>query len=307
MGLNGKKVLVCGVTGTIGQGLAYALARENEVHGLARFRDMEKWKWLEERGIHIMAKDVRRDPLDDIPTDFDVVFNEILANPDWATAVRVNVEFVADLMMHFRNSGTSIVLGSTGGVYAPVAVEDAWSNEEAPLAGSGVYCGSKAHMETIVQWVSSRFGVPCVVLRYYWPECPYTHRTTISRIVQMVSEGQPVPHNPESPWYRQVTHISDIVSYSTRCHTYAATPGSVYNVAHPRALTALEIAQAASEVVGKPFQLKTDAPERMHYLGDVSRLLERLGPPTVDLREAAQRAWRALRDNIDRPEDWMFE
>jgi len=39
--LVGKRVLVIGVTGLIGRGLSYVLAKNNEVHGLCRFKEPE--------------------------------------------------------------------------------------------------------------------------------------------------------------------------------------------------------------------------------------------------------------------------
>jgi NAD(P)-dependent dehydrogenase (short-subunit alcohol dehydrogenase family) len=46
--LKGKKILVLGVSGFVGFSLALELAKTNEVHGIARFRDESVRRLLED-------------------------------------------------------------------------------------------------------------------------------------------------------------------------------------------------------------------------------------------------------------------
>ena len=67
--LKGKKILVLGASGFVGFSLALELAKTNEVHGMARFRDASVRRRLEDAGLTIIVKDVTKNRLDDVPTD----------------------------------------------------------------------------------------------------------------------------------------------------------------------------------------------------------------------------------------------
>ena len=49
--LRGAKIVVTGVTGQVGEPVARALARDNEVYGAARFRDDAARERLEAAGV----------------------------------------------------------------------------------------------------------------------------------------------------------------------------------------------------------------------------------------------------------------
>lgn len=83
--MKGKKVLVTGASGFVGQALALELCEGNEVYALARFRDEGARRLLESKGVICLARDVLREPLDDLPQDLDYVFNNLKDNTSTGT------------------------------------------------------------------------------------------------------------------------------------------------------------------------------------------------------------------------------
>ena len=64
-----------GATGQVALPITRALARENQVTGLARFRDPQARTVLEDAGVRCIEVDVARDDLSAVPDEFDVVLN----------------------------------------------------------------------------------------------------------------------------------------------------------------------------------------------------------------------------------------
>ena len=73
--LAGEKILITGAAGRVAFPIARALARENEVYGLARFGDPANRARLEALGITCVQKDLSRDDFGDLPQDFGYVFH----------------------------------------------------------------------------------------------------------------------------------------------------------------------------------------------------------------------------------------
>ncbi len=73
--LKNEKILFAGLTGQIGFPLASYLAKNNQVWGLARFRDEAKRKQLEELGVITRAMDLGNPDFRQLPDDFSYVIH----------------------------------------------------------------------------------------------------------------------------------------------------------------------------------------------------------------------------------------
>jgi nucleoside-diphosphate-sugar epimerase len=170
--LKGKKILVLGASGFVGFSLALELAKTNEVHGIARFRDESVRGLLKNTGVTIIAKDAVKDRLDGVPTDYDYVFNELamLRNCDDSPkeAFLANTRFAGDLVEHCRMVD-DVILASTGAVYKPST--EAW-NENGTLSPTNTYALTKLCGEVLGSYVSEKLNVPTRILRYFYPYGP---------------------------------------------------------------------------------------------------------------------------------------
>jgi nucleoside-diphosphate-sugar epimerase len=119
--MDGKKILVTGPAGHLALPIVRALAPTNDVWGLARFGDPASRAALEAMGVTCLAKDLARDPLDDLPDDFDHVLHAgamvaMGSEDDMQYTFEVNVKGTGRLLERCRHVA-SFVFCSTGGVY----------------------------------------------------------------------------------------------------------------------------------------------------------------------------------------------
>ena len=77
--LENSRILLTGPTSQVGWPIARALAAQNEVVGLARFRKPEERQRMEAAGVRCIALDLAQDPLDALPRDFDYVLHFAVA------------------------------------------------------------------------------------------------------------------------------------------------------------------------------------------------------------------------------------
>src|SRR3954454_3806904 len=102
-----EKILVTGPAGHLAFPITAELAKRNEVWALARFGDPESRHRLEKIGARCVRVDLARDPLDDLPDDFSIVFHAgamvaMDSERDWAYTFEVNAVGTGRLMYHCR-------------------------------------------------------------------------------------------------------------------------------------------------------------------------------------------------------------
>ena len=135
--ISGERILVTGVTGTIGRALAVHLAEHNEVWGLARFGDaavraaetyhavatppptrpMSTREELEAAGVTVRRVDLASGIFDDLPRNFTYVLHLAWLRADIAhleDALRANVEGAGLLLQHCRTAKAALVMSGMG-------------------------------------------------------------------------------------------------------------------------------------------------------------------------------------------------
>src|SRR3954449_2247393 len=115
--LEGKRILITGPTGQVALPVTRALAADNDVIGIARFRDEAVRAELEGRGVTCLTVDLAAGEFDDVPDDVDYVINlAVVKSNRWEVDIRGNAEAAGLLMAHCR-SATAFLHCSSTGVY----------------------------------------------------------------------------------------------------------------------------------------------------------------------------------------------
>ena len=283
--MKGKKILVLGASGFVGFSLALELAKTNEVHGLARFRDESVRRLLEDAGVTIIAKDVTKDRLDDVPADYGYVFNELamLRNCDDfpKEAFLANTHFVADLVEHCMRAD-GVVLASTGAVYKPS--NKAW-NENGTLSPTNTYALSKLCGETLSSYVAEKLKVPTCILRYFYPFGPLGVGGILARWADLIHKGTAVPLNRAVVPNYNPHYISDCIELTTKAARLCKVPATIINVAGMETKNKIELLDMLSEAIGMDYQIKKNESEELAWVADVRLMLKTLGEPKVKLKE----------------------
>src|SRR5689334_14483122 len=104
--LRDEKILITGPAGRIAFGLARSLAAENEVWGVARFRDPATRQKVDELGVRTHVADLAAGEFGDLPRDFTYVLHLAadFSPTDYEQALRVNAEGTGLLLEHCRGA-----------------------------------------------------------------------------------------------------------------------------------------------------------------------------------------------------------
>jgi len=226
--ISGERILVTGVTGTIGSALALHLAQDNEVWGVARFanasvraaeayrgvatppptRTLSTREELEAAGITIRRVDLASGEFGDLPETFTYVLHLAWLRADLAhleDALRANVEGAGLLLQHCRRAKAALVMSGMG-VYS--ANDDPWwpYSERDPLGrGATAYAPTspacKLGVESVARFCARAFDLPVVIPRLNTlmgpPESfPGMHIAGVLGGRTAVAPSDPTPHSP---------------------------------------------------------------------------------------------------------------
>lgn len=305
--MQNKKVLVTGASGQIGRGLTHVLAKDNEVHALARFGKADVLAEVEGKVEKVWRMDMGTERPDALPTDFDAVFHMAVAwggdddIDEQERSFHLSCDFIADLMV--ANEGAAFVLGSTGSVYKHLekglVIED-----ETPVTGGSTYVTAKIAMMRLAHWVGTRFGRRSAIIRYCRPYAAYSPHPKVDKFLT----GRILGNSPNA--IDQRTYIKQHVDNTVAAAAHAKPDVEVFNSVTPENYCQAELAQIGAKVSGvEPAEnaVKTAEPEIKGHIADAEKSARLLGPMTVDTEEGFRRYHRARQENILWPEDWMFE
>jgi UDP-glucuronate 4-epimerase len=223
-----EKILITGVSGTIGAALAHHLAPDNEVWGIARFagagtrtsetytavatpppsRALSTREGLEAAGVTVRAVDVASGDLSALPTDFTYVLHLAWLRADLAQldeALRANVEGAGLVLQHCRTAKAALVMSGMG-VYS--ANDDPWwrYGERDPVGrGATAYAPTspacKLGLESVARFCARAFELPIVITRLNTltglpGSFPAMHIDAVMEGGEMVAPSDPTPHTP---------------------------------------------------------------------------------------------------------------
>ena len=288
------KVLVTGVTGMIGRELGRHLLQQGcEVHGVARYTRPGSKAELDGWGIITWKRDLVSDSLDDLP-DFDYVFHEAAywnktkEGAEDKQEVVDNNTLAAGRVMYRWRKARGIMLGSTGGLYHE---STDLVNEDTPVSPNPDrqnYHLAKFAMEQVGRFCSVQFGVPTVILRYFWP---VRMEDVAKRVVDAVVKAEPMKgKDPEEPHQWTPIDLDDLVYYTARSVEAASVPPRVLVCGGPEPVTRKDLCEIAGEVLGREPVYDDEAQFHWErFLSDSSRLYALFGEPKKRLSDIVRR------------------
>ena len=226
--ISDERILITGVTGTIGTALALHLAADNDVWGVARFagsavRAKERFtavatppsiqaftagEELEAAGITVRAVDLAAGNLDDLPDDFTYVLHLAWLRADLAhleDTFRANVEGAGFVLQHCRKAKAALVMSGMG-IYS--ANDDPWwaYSERDPMGrGATAYAPTspacKLGLESVARFCARAFDLPVVITRLNTltglpASFPAMHIDAVMNNRTMHAPSDPTPHSP---------------------------------------------------------------------------------------------------------------
>jgi nucleoside-diphosphate-sugar epimerase len=223
-------VLVTGATGQVALPITRALARENDVTGLARFRDPHARELLEHAGVRCLEVDIARDDFGGVPDDFDVVLNmAVVKSGRFDLDLTGNAEAAGLLMARCRSARAFLHCSSTG-VYAPAGHRrlretDALGDNHRAIMPT--YSIAKIAAEAVVRTGARQWQVPTTIARLNVPYgdnggWPAFH-------LEQILSGDPVALHPERPNQFNPIHEDDLVAMIPALLDIAAVPATIVN------------------------------------------------------------------------------
>jgi nucleoside-diphosphate-sugar epimerase len=290
--LQGKSIVVTGVTGQVAEPVATALARDNRVVGGARFRDAAARARLEEAGVRCVPIDLASGDVGSLPADADYVLNFAVAKSnDWDLDLRANSGGLAWLMEHHRNA-KAFVHCSTTGVYKPLghhvfAEEDQLGDNHGVWPFLRTYSICKIAAEATARWAAERFSLPTTIARL---SVPYGDRGGWPAIhLEMMINGSEIPVHIDAPSVYHPLHEDDIIAMVPGLLGAASTPATTVNWGGDQAVSIEEWCGYFADLTGLAARFAPTADTIDSVQIDLTRMHELVGTTTVDWRDGMRR------------------
>jgi nucleoside-diphosphate-sugar epimerase len=299
--LSGEKILVTGAAGQIGYPLAEFLARENEVWGVARFRDEDARRRVEAAGVTVHACDLGTGDLSGLPDDFTYVLHlaALITGTDYDQSLTVNAEGTGLLLQHCRKAKAALVM-STHSVYKPEP--DPWHvyAETDPLGDvnatfSPTYSVSKIGQEAVARFCSRAFDLPVIIARMnasYGPNggLPAYHLASVVAGEPVVTRWDPCLYSP--------IYQDDINTQAAALLQGASVPATVVNWAGDEPVSVQEWVADMARVAGREGRvIVEEAPGTLRgSVADVAKRRSITGPCQVGWKEGLRRTYEARHD-----------
>lgn len=291
-GLEGKRVLVTGASGLIGTAVTEYLAADNEVFALARFSRPDARARVESVGAHAIVADIADLGADRIPPGLDYVIHAGAATA--ATSERSRIEtFETNVqatgrLMRLVGSVQGFVHCSSGSVYAHQAQRPLREDDPFGLHnGIETYSASKIAAESLVEFLSREDGIPAAIIRIFTIYGPMGG--SITRRVDMVEQGAPIPVYPGGPNQHSPMYIDDAVEKIAIAATLASVPPLVVNFGGSETASVQEYTKLAAELLGVDVSYRETDSAYYPIWADVEKMHATLGRCSVSVEEGVRR------------------
>ncbi len=285
--IEGKTILITGVTGQVAFPVAARLAGANRVLALGRFGgkgDLERVRAIgaEPRYCDIAAGDFAK-----VPSDPDFVLHFAVAKSgdnNFNADLRMNAEGVGLLMAHCRQAKAFLHCSSTGvyrGGAGPVSEESPLADHHQYLLPTYSIC--KIAAEAVVRMSARSLGLPTTIARLAVPYgagggWPWFH-------LMMMKNGAPIPLHPAGLNHFPLLHEDDYTRQVEALLGMASVPATLVNWAGSEPTTIEAWCKELGALTG--FEPKFETTERalqpLHI--DTTRLEAVAGPSRVHWRD----------------------
>ena len=288
--MKNQKILVTGPTGQVALPVSLALARENEVWGVARFTDAAARKRLEAGGVRCVVADLGAGEYRDLPSDFDYVLNLAVAKTgDFDADLRGNGEAAGLLMSHCRRA-KAFLHCSTTGVYQPAGHHV--FRETDPLGDNHrsimpTYSLAKIATEVVVRTMARELRLPTTIARLCVPYgdnggWPWYH-------LLMMKGGTPIPVHATRPSRYTPIHEDDIIASIPGLLRAASVPATIVNWGGQEHVSIEEWCEYLGELTGLEPRCQVDPQALDSVQVDTTKLVELVGPAKVSWKEGFRR------------------
>jgi nucleoside-diphosphate-sugar epimerase len=297
--LTDEKILVTGPAGQIAFPICRALAKDNEVWGIARFSEAGSRERVEEVGLTTRVVDLGVADFTSLPDDFTYVLHlaaYLAPGQDYDAAIRVNSEGTGLLLSHCRKAKAAMVM-TTFGVYKPstdpwhaYSETDALGDSNLPLIPT--YAISKIAEEGVARTCARLFDLPVVIVRM---NSAYGDNGGLAGFhLDAITSGQPVrvrsDPNPYSP-----IHERDIFDQLPALLAAASVPANIVNWCGDQAVTSQQWCEYFGELAGvSPEIIVAEVPgSQCGVVGDTTKRMQLTGPCRVDWRDGMRELFAA--------------
>jgi UDP-glucuronate 4-epimerase len=277
------RILVTGPAGQVALPLVRALARTNQVIGIARFRDPSVRTDLEALGVTCIPVDLARGQFDEVPDDVDYVLNlAVVKSNRWEVDLRGNAEATGLLMAHCAGARAFLHCSSTG-VYQPAGQR--LLSETDPLGDNHrvmmeTYSIAKIAAEAVVRTEARQLGLPTTIARLNVPYgdnggWPAFH-------LECILAGAAIPVHPDRPNLFNPIHETDILATLPALLDAASVPATIVNWGGDQQVALEEWVDELGRLVGHEPVLDVTETTIGGVTTDNQRRLELTGPTTMD-------------------------
>jgi UDP-glucuronate 4-epimerase len=288
--LQGARILVTGATGQVALPVALALAAENDVIAVARFKDAALREQLEAAGVQCVVVDLAQGSLADVPNNVDYVCNfAVVKSNKWEIDLAGNAEAAGLLMAHCRDARAFLHCSSTG-VYE--AADGTPQRETDPLGDNHrvmmpTYSISKIAAEAVVRTTCRLFEVPTTIARLNVPYgdgggWPAFH-------LALMLAGRPVPVRPGGPSRFNPIHEDDIVATLPAMLEAASVPATIVNWGGDEETSIEAWCEYMGELVGVEPQFDRTTNTIGGIPTDNTKRLALVGPTSVGWKDGLRR------------------
>lgn len=293
--LDGKKVLITGHTGRIGQAVATRFASTCEMWGLARYTRAGSIDEARALGIVPVQGDYSRGSLDQVPRDFDYVLHIAadVSPPSATDGMLDNIDGVARLMSHCREAKGFLHVSTTG-VYKQDP--DPWRvySEDAELGGAygGQYVPTKIAGEGAARACALALGLPTVICRQNVQYGgPHPNGGLIDRMVDELVRTGDVLAPVSGINVCGAIHEDDICDLIKPSLSIASVPASIVNWCGDEAVEWHALFEYAGELIGRRPNFIPSADFTFpNCIPDPTRRREIAGPAKIDWKTGIRRS-----------------
>src|SRR6478736_3312659 len=286
----GFKILITGPTGQVAVPIAKSLAPDNEVWGIARFRDPAAREDLEQAGIRCESFNLAAGDFTGLPSDFDYVLNLAVAKSGrWDKDLAANAESVGLLMAHCADA-KAFLHCSSAAVYDP---PDDEPRTEATALGDNhkatfpTYSISKIAGEVVARTMARALGVPTIIARL---NVPYGNNGGWPFYqMEMLLAGIPIPVPAGGPARYNPIHEDDIIATIPKLLEVASVPAVTVNWCGDQTVSLQEWCGYLGSLVGKEPIFEASEHALRGNPTTIDRMHELIGGTAVDWREGMRR------------------
>ena len=289
---SGEKILFTGPTGRIGLPTVKALARENEVWAVARFRESGSREDLTRGGVRCVAVDLAAGDFSALPNDFTNVINmATVRTDDFDWDFRVNCEATGLLMQHCRKAKaflhvSSIAVYQPNG-HVPLKETDPLGDSHRVFTRMPTYSIAKIGSEIAARTAARMLGLPTTIARLAVPFG--VNGGWLTEHFELMLRGKRIKVHTDAPSTYNPIYQDDIVAMIPGLLDVANVPATIVNWGGSEQASIQEWCAHLAELTGVTPTLVPSDQMLPPMPTDPTRMNELIGPTTVTWREGLYR------------------